>query len=259
MPNYRHTTTAILLAGAASAWAQTSPSLGILYNTTETNSLVYRCSPPQGNELKCEITQTSVRPKATYADLASTVDNARKAFPNEKPWSAEECKSTRQIMDVLEGKITPPKADALASMSEVTKRDVAATIGALMKYCATPTEEVFLEMIRLSAEKDRRTCKVSSINFQQTFTRAEGSRSPPTWVAQSKPEGQCGIVQLSRFEPEVSQIGKGNFTNWSFVARKAITNPSGELFPGVKCSGLDERPYTYLISDLPQQAHSVSH
>ncbi len=234
-----------LLVLTAHSWCQESPSVGLLYNTSEVNSLVYRCSSSQAPQLACEFTQTSVRPKASYADLVTTIDKARKAFPSEKPWSAEDCSAARQVLEILEGKKVAPKPEIFAAMSDVSKRDAVASMRATVKYCNNPTEETFLDMVRLGAEKDRRTCKVSSHTFRHVFTRAEGSQNPPTWVAQSKPEGECGIVQLSRFEPEVTQIGKSSFSNWKFVARKAITNPSGEFLPGAKCSGLDERPYTY--------------
>ena len=225
--------------------AQEYPTLGLLYNTSEMHSMVFRCERPQGGQLSCEFTQTSIRPKATFADLATTIDKARKAFASEKPPSSEDCAGARQVLQILQGKQAAPKPDAAAALTEVSKRDAAALMTALATYCDSPSEDLFVSMIRVGAEKDRRTCQVSSNTFRQTFTRATASQSLPTWLAESKPEGECGVVQLSRFEPEVTRIGKSNFTNWKFIARKAITNPSGEFFPGAKCSGLDERPYVY--------------
>ena len=236
---------AVVLSSPRCLKAQDQPTVGMLYNTSEMHSMVYRCDNSGSGQLGCEFTQTSVRPKARLMDLANTIDDARKSFSSEKPPSSDECSAVRQVLLVIEGKQTAPKPEVIAAMNEISRKDAAAAAGALVAYCTSHTEESFLKMIQINAEKDRRTCQVSSNSFHQTFTSTVGAQNPPTWVAQSNPEGECGIVQLSRFEAEVMQTDKGSFTFWRYIARKAITNPSGEAFPGAKCSGLDERSYIY--------------
>jgi hypothetical protein len=230
---------------AAESTAQEAPTTGMLYNLSETHSLTYRCDMRQTGQLECDFIQTAVRYKATYADLPATLDKARKAFGSEKPPTAQDCGMFRDMLDIVEGKKQHPKPEAVAEMSTVMRNDLSRLAKVLLEYCKKPTEDSFLNVVREGADKDRRTCKVSSYPFKQTFRLVSDSSIAKTWVAQSRPEGQCGIVQLSRFEPEVVTIGSAKFTHWKYVARKAITNPSGELFPGAKCTGLDERPYTY--------------
>lgn len=244
-----------LLSGSAAAWAQSAPTLGLLYNTQEGHSLTYRCEPVKAAQLNCEFVQTAVRFKSTYADLPSVLDKARKQFGSEKQPSVQECTTYRDVLAVFEGKKTAPKPEGIAAMSQVEMADGQRIAKALVEYCDRPSEETFLSVVRIGHDKDRRTCSVSSISYRQSFRLlAEGS-GRAIWVTQGSPEGSCGIVQLSRFEPEETKIGTSTFTNWSYIARKAITNPSGELFPGAKCSGLDERPYTY---DWRSKEHQMS-
>jgi len=95
-------------------------------------------------------------------------------------------------------------------------------------------------------DKEVRTCQVSSNVFTQTFKYVQDYTSNSgAWVVQSQPEGPCGIVQLSRFEPVITKIGDTNYTNWNYIAKKAITNPKGQAFLELKCSNLDQNEYVY--------------
>ena len=57
--------------------AQDAPSVGLLYNTKEIHSLVYRCESARGSTIECEFTQTSVRKKAKPEDLVARLKEAR--------------------------------------------------------------------------------------------------------------------------------------------------------------------------------------
>ena len=234
-----------LVAAAHVASAQEAPSLGILYNTQETNSLTYRCSPVRAGQLDCEFTQTAVRFKSTASQLSKVIEQARKQFRSEKPPSREECSSFHEMLAVLEGKKPAPNPEGFASMSPIEKSDALHFAKSFIEYCEKPTEESFLNIVKAGHEKDSRTCSASSNTYKQSFRFVTEATGGSVWVTQSTPEGPCGIVQLSRFESETTKIGSSNFSNWKYIARKAITNPSAEFFPGAKCSGLDEAPYTY--------------
>lgn len=237
------------------AWAQSAPSLGLLYNTRENHSLTYFCEAVRAGQMNCEFVQTAVRFKATYSELPTALDKARKQFASEKPPSSQECASYREILAVLEGKKAAPKPEGVVAMSQIEKSDGQRIAKALSDYCDKPTEEAFLSVVRVGHDKDRRTCSVSSNSYKQSFRLVSEPAGRSVWVTQSTPDGPCGLVQLSRFEPEETKIGNTSFTNWIYVARKAITNPSAELFPGAKCSGLDETPYTY---DWRSKEHQMS-
>jgi hypothetical protein len=236
---------AMLLSTSTASIAQDAPTLGILYNTQEGHSLTYRCDPVRANQLNCEFVQTAVRLKAGVGQLPSVLAQARQQFRTEKPPTAQDCGTFKEILDIMDGKKTAPKPEALAALTPVEKADAQRSARVFLEYCSKPTEENYLGLARFGHEKDRRTCTVSSNSYKQSFRPLTEGGGAVVWVTQSTPDGPCGVVQLSRFEPEETKIGTSKFTNWKYIARKAITNPSGELFPGAKCSGLDEKPYTY--------------
>ena len=74
----------VWLLFTTSAIAEEMPTSGIVYNTKETNSLVYFCEKNRGNTLDCDFTQTRVRKKAKAEDLKTRLDQARKGFPTSK-------------------------------------------------------------------------------------------------------------------------------------------------------------------------------
>jgi hypothetical protein len=235
--------------------AQEAPTLGLLYNTREGHSLTYRCEPVRAGQMSCEFVQTAVRLKSTQAELSKVLDQARSGFRSEKLPSAQECTTFRDISGILEGRKAAAKSEAMSSLSPVERADNLRIAKAFTAYCEKPTEENFVAIARVGHDRDRRTCSVSSNSYKQMFHMVSEPGAQPVFVAQSNPEGSCGAVQLSRFEPEAMTASKSNFLNWKYIARKAITNPAGELIPGVKCSGLDEKAYTY---DWRSKEHQMS-
>lgn len=232
------------LLGVTGVWADEVPSVGLLYNTKETHSLVYRCQRNQNSSLDCEFTQTVVRNKANQEDLNSKLNHAREEFRGGSKISTEECKTFNELIDVLEGRKKPSKEDVFKEITDIEKRDLLKVARAMEGFCNSRTEENFLNVVRLGHEKDTRTCKVSSNTYKQSFRFVKDSLSGKgSWVVQGTPEGLCGIVQLSRFEQDRLKDFKSIF--WKYVARKAVTNLQGTLYPGTSCKGLDEGEYVY--------------
>ena len=68
--------------------------------------------------------------------------------------------------------------------------------------------------------------------------------------------GACGIVQLSRFEPERLKSSSGEF--WKYIAKKSVTNKQGLFMRGfggdVMCKDLDENEYIY---DYKSKTHAL--
>jgi hypothetical protein len=222
-----------------------APTSGLLYNTTEVHSMAFSCEYPSNEKLTCKFEQASVRPKAKIEDLPKIIDAASKQFRKEKPPTQQDCNMYREMAAVFEGAKQAPKPEVFATMSSVEKKDELQAIKAFLTYCSKPTQENYLNIVKIDHEKSRRTCQVSVNTFQQTFKYLNSGNNQTAWVVQSEPEGPCGVVQLSRLEPEEITIGKSKFTHWKYIARKAITNPTGEWFSGMKCSELDENSYVY--------------
>jgi len=232
------------LVGFSGAQAGDAPTTGMLYNIKETHSIVFRCQQNSSNILDCKFTQIAVRKKAKPEDLSATLGRARESFKSGEKTSTEDCKMASELVDILEGRKKPPREQGLSEITDIQKADHLKEMKAMKILCKSNKEEDFLNLVRLGHEKNLRTCLVSSNSFTQSFKLVQDAFSGiGTWVAQGDAEGPCGIVQLTRFEPEKLEIS--SHVVWKYIARKAVTNPNGVLFPGTLCKNLDETEYTY--------------
>ena len=183
---------------ASRALSADAPTVGLLYNTAETQSLSFRCSIESEGLMNCAFVQTSVRKKARPEDLKEKLAEARRQFKEEPPLSAEECKMFGLLVDVLEGRKSAPKADALNQFSASEKEDVLKSTKAMQKFCESKKEADFLAVVELEYDKSLRTCKVSSNTFVQKFRFVhDGMSGKGSWVVKDEPDGPCGVVQLS--------------------------------------------------------------
>lgn len=231
----------ILLLSGINAIGQNVPSTGILHNASEDQSLTYDCTHSDAI-LDCSFTQVSVRRKAAQEDRGNLEHRVREEFPTYEPMSKADCEGWSTALDIVEGRKPAPKAEAFRALPDFEKNDGAALIRALLRTCESHTIESYLNLALVGWNKDKRTCRVASHSFRQRFKRVvDTSSGSQTWVVDAKAEGPCGIVQLSRFE--VASDTKSTF--WNYVSRKAVTNPSATLAPGLSCSGLDEAQYLY--------------
>lgn len=236
------------------AIASEAPTVGLLYNTKETHSLTYRCVNRESNLLDCEFTQSSVRRLTSPENLPEKLIKAKEEY-NKNPikFSAEECDSYRQMIEIFDGKRKAPKSEKLSQMSATEKRDGAKLGRDLVAFCDKADESNYLNIVRNSHDREMRTCKVSSQTFKQSFQPApQFSGEMPVWIAKSAPDGECGIVQLSRFESE--KFNKSTYLYWKYIARKAVTNPNGTTSFGIACKGFDENEYVY---DWREKEHQL--
>lgn len=239
---------------ASNTLAGDVPTVGLLYNTKETHSLVFQCQQSSENILECDFTQTAVRKKAKPEDLKTTLSQARDEFRAGVKMTPEECKVYSELVEILEGRKKPPKEQEFKKISDIAKKDLLASTKAMIQFCNSRTEENFLKMIRLDHDKNIRTCQVSSNTFKQTFRYIKDNVSGVgTWVAKGEPTGPCGIVVLSRFEPE--QPKGVPLVFWKYITRKAVMNPQGSFLPGASCKGFDESEYVY---DWRSKEHQLS-
>jgi hypothetical protein len=218
------------------------PLNGIAYNTKELSAVVYECDLAKSDRMACKFTQLAVRRAATQADLKKKLANLDKDLVKEKP-SAKECAEMEEYFGILEGTVPAKAREPLKFRDPRDREQAFAAAKAYRQACKTGDVELLRNVARANYELETRTCRVSANNFEQTFKRvADTANGKFSWVVDSSPQGDCGIVQLSRFEPVTME----KLTFWNYVARKAITNPEGQtgLIP-LKCSKLDETTYVY--------------
>ena len=222
------------------------PTFGIVYNTIENNSLTYDWKLLSNGNLKCDFTQTSVRKKTRPF---SEAESQAKDEWNENPLmlNEDDCNQFQLIFSGLE-KIFKREIKAetekfqreIDNMTPVSKTDMLSSLNLMLSYCESPTLGLFMEIVKFEEDKNNRTCFVSSNNFSQTFNKM----SNDTWAVIPEAYGECGIVQLDRFER--IEVGSSKSIFWNYISKKAITNPNAKqgLF-NLSCNGLDENEYLY--------------
>jgi len=228
------------LAGIAPALAQVPdfPSTGIVYNTKDAAALTHFCRLSSDRvSMECEFTQTSVRRKLDADTAAKKVADARAEFAS-KPMqvSQKECAEYENLSLIMQGKKAAPDPHGMAKMSQREKADGLAVIGQMVSFCRAPSIDNWIKLVSAGVEKDKRTCLVSSNSFKQKFRQSDAN----AWIVISQPEGPCGVVQLSQFEPEKTKYS----TFWNYFSRKAVTNPNADAGL-MQCRDLDEREYRY--------------
>lgn len=214
------------------------PTVGLAYNTRELSALQYECEPVTKDQLTCKFTQLAVRKKLAANDLVKRRKQLEDSVRTEN--LGKECAQMQELFDLYDGKQAPPESVKWKDPRD--KQEAEESIRILKEVCATKDVSKLRELNERTLRQEMWTCRISANNFEQTFRRVHDPVTKSfAWVVDGEPEGACGIVQLSRFEPRKWET----FTNWNYIARKAITNPNGTAFLGARCADLDEETYEY--------------
>lgn len=244
------------------------PTKGLLFNTREDGAMAYDCIKID-EKLQCNFIQTSVIKKAKAADLDTWLAYAKKEVPlklQSAMFNPKSCKITQVLIDTMKGSLSPGEAikrypdiakdvdlnkiirGAKEATSNTDNADVIAELEDINAICKNKSEENVLNITRHAHAKQMRTCLISSNNqFTQTFTWIADLAGKGAWVIENDtPRGACGYFNTARFESNDS-IGVGNnkLILWKYVHKRIITNPSGEMFPGMKCGDSDQTEYVY--------------
>jgi len=256
--------TALALVASSTALAADLPypTFGQVHNTVENGWLTYECTPPEHGLLTCSFVQTSIRQALSEIeaakrlaeetnDLADSLAKDYKTTPTriyDSPQWKELCNMASQMAAILDGVTpadTPPEAlRNLSRLNAVQKKDMHAWAEAIGQSCTTRTLEGVRNSIALSLGSERRTCNIGTNPFTQTFKAQYSGDTFQAWVvADSRPVGDCGVINVSRLVPETTKPGDKPYL-WRYYARKVVTNPTADVLL-MKCSDLDEREYLY--------------
>lgn len=244
---------AVVLVGllaSVSLSAADRPSSGMVYNTQDPQALTFECAQ-SGAEMTCSFIQSAVSRKATPEDLAKVLQQGKTEFVGWLQQAAKECPQIEMMDAVLSGRKPPPdEAKFMEGMRNTTptqKADLQKSIAALNAACKDRTEARYLAFLRHSHDVSTRSCRVWTSTYSQRFRQVGTSAGP--WVVVDSPTGPCGLVNVSRFER-----APGNASIfWRYFSKKVVTNKTGELFPGVSCSGLDEAEYLFDWQSIDRQ------
>lgn len=248
---------------ASAANASEYPTVGLVYNLKEDSSITYNCKLSNANNrLYCDFIQTSVRKKAKVDELERKLADARVHYQQSLQRASEpkDCAVFSVMYLVLTGKMNVNdgvkrapewggdpaefrKGIEKARLEAKADPSLIETMRLVASACQTPSEEAFLALARADHARSVKTCLVSSGQFSQEFVWVSDYGKSGAWVVAMQPTGPCGVVNLSRFE--MDRATTKNVLFWNYVARKAVTNPSGEIVPGLACSSLDQAEYPY--------------
>lgn len=208
-----------------------APDVGVLYNTKDAASLVYKCQN-KDELLECEFTQSSVRKSLK----PENVQQAKKEMLDQyerlkRDATKESCNKLQALFDRADEKNRMPK--------EVFQR--AGKL--LLEFCLNSSKSNFNNLVDVVIDDQTRTCLIGANTFHQTFKKHfDYKTGNTTWIVKDEPTGECGIIAFSRFE--IDQSAK-DFTAWKYFSRKAITNPKAKIMGDLSCSALDETEYEY--------------
>jgi uncharacterized protein YnzC (UPF0291/DUF896 family) len=224
------------------------PTNGVVHNATEASALAYECTLTDPMTLDCEFVQTSLRNNKTKSDAEKELNEVMgKKIDWEKESNPKQCSEMSEYLSYLEGTKKPQndQKNKIDTLTDIEKSEQIALIKVYVKVCKTHRSEDLRALVKMSLDKDVRSCKISTNKFRQTFQVVSDGLQSKIWVVKGDPSGECGIVQLSRFVPITEVIGESKFVNWNYVAKKIVTNRNGKTLFGGACTDFDESEYEY--------------
>ncbi|MEA9482724.1 hypothetical protein VC290_20785, partial [Xanthomonas campestris] len=226
----------VLTSSAAIAEEPPHPFGGRMYNTVENGWLTYECMPPEAGVLACDFVQTRIRQKLSASDAAKRLAKETQGWPEalakemkttpERLYESGDwkglCDMAQQGLSALNGSSsTEEMRKAVSRMSRVARGDLAAQMGAMGQACKTRTLDGMKRFMALGIDIEQRTCQIGTNSFKQTFKAVYASDGTfKSWnVADTTPNGDCGIINLSRFVPVPEKPGEKPYF-WQYIARK---------------------------------------
>jgi len=221
------------------------PVTGFVYDSKENSALRFQCSDTGPIEVRCEFSQISVSKTAKDNELGKTLEQARQQFradPLSRKDMNEMCSYFENLSALLHGsssKLEPDEITAYQKMSAQERQFFEKLSGLNAVFCKNPTEENYLNVIRLTHERDTKTCLIKTSKFTRTFKWITEN----TWASSVGPNDEqyiypasCGIVIISR----LNQVTAGNYKEWVYTTKKVVSNKNSN-----SCKEVDENEHVY--------------
>ena len=215
-------------------------------------NIIYKCAPPQGIQLRCSFRKLEIKKErpATPAEIEAQIAARGEAVAKGQGLNKEQCASIAAVANgvrtgkVPEGMDKDTFARKFTSKEEAEKRDMLEDFDGLLKVCGNPTRESHENSVRVEEAQKARTCRLFTLDFDETFTRGSTSN---VWTSTSTPAGPCGTITIGVLERDAKRT-MASF--WRYKVRRLVTNKTGaiEMFggkPPLLCKDLDEQEYIY--------------
>lgn len=237
---------ALAIPGTALAADPPFPLLGKVHDTVENGWMTYDCDLPEGGLLTCRFTQIKIMRQTSTEDAAkkkATLAADITDGVSTEEWSAL-CELAAQLSNIGAGQApanaTAQTRRAVERATPVMRRDATAQAAALTEACQTRSTGALQRFFDLGVGLTERTCVVNTNSFTQTFRahfNTDGSFA--SWnIADTRPQGDCGFIQLSRFVPVMDKPGQKPYL-WQYYARRVTSNRQATSMLG-KCSDFEE-------------------
>ena len=245
------------LIAANAALAEDFPRSGSVYNERESNYLTYECEALNPLEMKCSFVQTIVTKPSKeeiYRDFAQDLSRCEAEFSAAGALKKAQkmCADLPLLLGISDGSISREQAQNIEIFGKkLSAQDTAkffdlpqeiremnaAEMRPMSRICESGTPaDICQGFLDANKKLELRTCKVSSIRFEQSFSRLSSENT--VWTVRDSPSGECGIINVSRFEKYADYL-------WNYISQKVVTNPSATALGNMKCSEFDQRVFKF--------------
>lgn len=233
-----------LCGGVANA-GEATPRIGFVFNKIEAGFMTYECTPTKDSEIICKFTSASVSKVANPSDWFNRQKKAAAEFKAERLDNPVKfCEQNREMKEKFDSHIAQLRSGDLkidgARLQDYEITFIKRLIDASIKFCDNPSVANFVEIDKINFEKELNTCRVFSNSFSHKFRKLSDS---DTWVVADQPSGDCGVINVSRFEKD--EFNKIAF--WNYYSRKVVTRKIAQT-GALSCSNIDETEYYYTWS-----------
>lgn len=221
--------------------ADQRPSFSMVYDTKESSGLQISCTNVSPSEVKCELKQISIFKKAKEGELQKKIEQARQQFrsASKSQMDPKQCSDFENTLSFLRGGQSNVSAEVRSNLQKLSQRewkDAEQNTAMLVAFCKNPIEDNIVDMARSSYEKDTKTCRILTAQFEQIFHRVTAD----SWVSNEGPDGLCGVVSVSRLE----RVSAGSSSFWVYTTKRVVTNKTATSSPKF-CGTLDESEHFF--------------
>ncbi len=222
------------------------PGVGYLSNHTgDRHGLFYECRLVDGRApaIACDFTRLLVSYEANPGELdlqmrMVTQDTAKPGLRKTVVEILSQCEDLDSNPQYIEARDIDRDSGAGPAKRAAAK----GFLRFIENLCSTKDRdqgvEELIDAIRLMLELQTKTCKVWTNIWEQTFEYQPGAGN---WVAQSGPEGDCGITLESTFTPDPERA-----LLWNLETAKIVTHKEGKALDLLACSTFEDRTDLYV-------------
>jgi hypothetical protein len=256
-----------LMLQSSIVWAEFPryPSHTIFHATNGEKNGIYAICEPHSQSTKrinCRFIQMSVVLKTNPSDFDKELLDAIKSFDVMKH---EDLLTEIRSLCHRDSEPENAKSDWVNHLKKIdempegeAKQFSRTVIDLINKSCDVETyknaKTLAIELVTKTLKWETVSCKIWPNVWEESFEYKIDQLNAPYWLAQSSPQGACGVINISTF--------KDDYSNYLFdyETKRIVTNKEGGI-PGIgDCSDTDERTvkYSWTAATIPLACKQVT-